>query len=110
MENHCASCFSSYSPMLDTWTQKSSLRTSNFDPFKNMGWTNENYAGNYASLSSSWTRGCNITPDNSPTYNTYTIKSTKSSAPHKEKFSLNSNNTYARSNRTWVKQGLYTSN
>jgi hypothetical protein len=50
-----------YSTLKDTWTKKSSLHTSSFDPFKNLNELKENY---YVNQASTYTTYANVTPSN----------------------------------------------
>ncbi len=105
-------CTTTHHKLLDTWTKKGSAQMSDYDPFNSLVWptkfpVKENCCGNgdYTSVRTSWTRGANVTPDNSnlnATYPTQTV--------HKERFCCNANSSYARSKQTWQLQNLYTSN
>lgn len=109
-------CTSTHHKLLDTWNQKGSLQTSDYDPFNSLVWpkfpaVKENCCGdsnNYARVITSWTRGGNVTPDNSDLNATFAVAPTK--VVHKEKFCCNANSSYARSTQTWKLQNLYTSN
>lgn len=50
-----------YSTLKDTWTKKSSLHTSEFDPFKNLNEITENY---YVRQQNTYTTYANVTPSN----------------------------------------------
>jgi len=109
MENYCNGCTSSHQELMNTWDKKSSLHPSNYDPFKGVGYTKENFCCNNYNCScsaSAWTRPGNITPENSPGYNTAIITNKR----HKENFCCDSHNTYASLNHTWTKQKSYSSN
>jgi len=93
--------------LMNTWNKKGSLHPNNYDPFKGIDHTKENFCSNsYNCLDSAWTRAGNITPENSPGYNTAVI----SNKHHKENFCCNSHNAYASLNHTWTKQKPYSSN
>lgn len=67
----------------------------------------EEFCGSkYNTNSTSWTRGSNITPDNSSLYHTAILDMN----PHKERFGYTSHSTYVRSGKTWNNQKPYTSN
>lgn len=105
MENYCVGCTSKHQKLLNTWTDKGSLQPSNYNPFQ----ISEGYCcgGKYDTASTTWTLGSNVTPDNSSIYQTGVLKFTPY---HKESFTLDSHNTYARANQTWLRQPKYTSN
>ena len=108
MENHCNCCTSSHEKLMDTWTHNGSLHPNNYDPFKGIDNTKENYCSNtYNCLDTTYTRAGNVTPANSPGYNTFVI----SSKPIKENFDCEScNSSYVSLDKTWTVQKPYSSN
>jgi hypothetical protein len=68
--NYCPYCLNSFSSLNNTWTNKTTLHSSPWDPFKDakdMKHVKENYYNSsYSDQENSWTIRGNITPDNSP--------------------------------------------
>ena len=69
----CNSCNSNYFANLKNyWTSQSSLHTSSYDPFRDLGNPRYDYGQRaitenyYAKQGKIWTLGSNVTPDNSP--------------------------------------------
>lgn len=73
-EPFCSGCGGKdYSLEQDTWSCKSSLSPSGYDPFTDMGLGKECY---YPQLQHAWTRSANITPSNLPTMHSSIVSMT----------------------------------
>ena len=105
----CNGCSSSHQELMNTWTNKGDLQANDYNPFdSNLLSFKENFGccDNYSVSKDSWTRGANVTPDNTPGINNYVIKATP---VNKETFCIDCPSTYSTLDQTWKNQKPYSS-